>query len=105
MTEEELKTLALDISEGKVFGSWMLPPDQAENLMPVVFMPLALGAAEKIQEVDLWGIYEYVDKATRRTVNGYPLFTSFKMLTQDDCVTLNKYLDKLRQMKEEFLSQ
>lgn len=104
MTDEELKTLAVDISEGKVFGSWMVPAEDAERLMPVIFMPLALGAAEKIQDQDVWGLYEYCDKATRRTVKGYPLFISFKTLSQADCDRLRPLLEKLKKMKEEFLS-
>lgn len=104
MNNDELKQLALDISDSKVFGSWMLPSEQAESLMSVVFMPLAFGAAETIKDQDVWGIYEYIDKATRQTVNGYPLFMSFKILTKAECSALSSMLEKLRKMKAEFLS-
>jgi len=104
MTDVELKQLALDISEGKIFGSWMLPPERAADLMHVVFMPLALGADKTIQESDVWGIYQYIDKASRRTKEGYPLFMSFKILTKDDCAKLAPLLDRLRQLKQEFMS-
>jgi hypothetical protein len=105
MTDAELKQLAVDISEGKVFGSWMLPPERAQDLMHVVFMPLALGADKTIQEADVWGVYQYTDKATRTTKDGFPLFMSFKILTKEDCAKLAPLLDKLRQLKQEFMSQ
>ena len=37
---EELKTLAVDIKAGRVFTSWQVNDRQ---LLPLIFMPIALG--------------------------------------------------------------
>lgn len=102
MTNEELKNLALDISEGKVFGSWMIPEEQQERLFPVIFMPLALGAGDKLPD-DVWALYEYHDKSGKTSHNGYPNFMSFKFLTKEDVEKLQPMLTQLQEMKRTFL--
>lgn len=64
-------------------------------------MPLALGAADKIDADKVGMLYEYMDKAGPRSVNGYPCFFSFRWLDKRDSrrvVTLynrNLFIKKL----------
>jgi hypothetical protein len=97
----ELKKLAIDIVDGKVFGSWMLSK-QEERLIPNIFLPIAVGGSEHLPQ-DVYGLYEYYDKALPLSVNGKPTFTSCKFITQSDCQTLNPLIEKYNKVKLEFL--
>lgn len=89
MTETEcqvsnqLKILARDILSGRVFGLWNIPPER-KDLVRAVFAPLAMGAKPSREYVSC---YEYLDKAIR-SENGYPVFMSFQLLTQNELTTL-----------------
>lgn len=104
MTDEELRQLAVDVEDGKVFGSWMIPEEHLDVQLPIVFLPFYWGAAEKIKDQDVSVIYEYVDRTKRKTPNGYPVFTSFRTLTKEECDKLGKLITRLRQIKQAFLA-
>jgi hypothetical protein len=104
MTEQELKQLAVDIVDKKVFGSWMIP-EKDKRLLAVIFLPLAFRqAGEKLPE-DVWSIYEYIDKASRHKVKDYPTFMTCKYLTGADCAILNPAILEYHDFKTRFLSQ
>lgn len=103
MTEQELKQLALDIADGKVFGSWMIPEEEQEAVLPAVFMPLAFGASQKMGE-DVCSLYGYYADSKKQTVAGYPIFFNRMMvLTKSDLEILNPILEQLREMRKTFL--
>ncbi len=67
-TDQELKELAIDIFEGKVFTDRHIPEEEERGLL-MVFMPLALGAGKDWTEDDYKSIgmfYEYMDQAGPR---------------------------------------
>lgn len=102
MTPEDIKQLAIDIVDGKVFGSWMLP-EKCQDLIPNIFVPLTLGAAERLPE-DVWGLYSYLADAMPLTINGYPTFWKFRYLTKTDIEQLNPLIEKYRQIKKDFMA-
>lgn len=97
LTCEEIKKLADDIYKGMVFTDRHIQnPDDISR----VFIPLALLKKEQIEElkVDSPGlIYEYMDKAGPRSINGMPMFCSFRFLSQEDAKKVN---EKYFQIKE-----
>ena len=102
MTDEELKVLAVDIVDRKVFGSWMVPKDQP-SLIASIFIPLSIGAASKLPgNVD--SLYEYLHRAMPISVNGYPAFFTFRFLTVEDRERLVPMIERYKSMKQEFLA-
>jgi hypothetical protein len=100
---EELKQLALDIADGKVFGSWMTKQDEVS----LCFVPLNMLSNEQRQEMidkEITVIYEYLDKACQRGINGLPMFLSFHQLTRHEAEALQPMIDTLRKQREEFLN-
>jgi hypothetical protein len=94
-THEELAQIAKDMRQGKILIDEHV---RDAGLLANVFMPLALMGKEKLEELraDPPGmIYEYMDKAGPLSVNGFPIFYSFQMLSREDAETLHKMLDKL----------
>jgi len=97
LTEEEIKKLADDIYSGLVFTDRHI-----KNLDDIsrVFMPLALLSGAQIEEfkVDMPGmIYEYIDKAGPLSIDGMPMFLSFRCLNQED---EKKVYEKYLQIKK-----
>ena len=93
LKDEEIKKLADDIYKGLVFTDRHMnnPGD-----MHRVFMPLALLKKEQIEEfnTDPPGmIYEYMDKAGPLSIDGMPMFLSFRCISQEDAKKVNeKYI-------------
>ncbi len=89
LTPDEIRQLAVDTVEGKVFTDRHLPENDDGTLLGLVFVGLKLAALsgntippEETAQIGM--IYEYVDKAGPRSVNGYPSFLSFHFLHRDD---------------------
>ena len=101
-TDADLRQLALDLVDGRVFTD-----RQAERELSMVFMPLALGALvewtkEEIMEIGL--IYEYLSEAGPRSVNGLPNFFSMKMVNRHDLEPLQKYVNELVDSRKKFMN-
>lgn len=101
-TEEELKQIAMDLVDGKIFSILQLknPSD-----VDMVFMPIALGAfseltKEQIEDIGL--IYEYLDKAGPRAVNGNPCFMSFQYLSREPSMKVLELAKKYKELKANF---
>ena len=101
----ELKQLALDVVEGRVFGSWSVPEDEVRMLMSI-FLPLALCEKEHLKDLvdqNITGFYEYLDKSNSMAVNGYPTFMTVKMLNSADLGRLYPMIEQLIKQRREFM--
>jgi hypothetical protein len=99
----DLKQLAVDIVDGKVFGSWMIP-EADQHLLAAIFLPFAFKDAKGKLPEDVWGVYEYRDKAKKLGVREYPAFISCKLLTRQDCLVLNPLMERYAAFKTDFLA-
>jgi hypothetical protein len=82
-TDEQLKKFVFDVLAGQVLTIFDVPKD----LVPAVFMPIALGAFSGWTEAeaeDIGCIYGHVSEALSTGVNGYPCFMSVHMLNKQD---------------------
>ena len=102
----DLKQLAIDLAEGKVFSSsWILekyPEEEHARITKMVFMPLAFMEKKEVEEYfkDCAMIYEYLHKAGPRSVNGLPMFMSMGKITREEIEQLRDYLKRYLEMKE-----
>ncbi len=103
MTETESRILAKDIVEGKVFGSWMLS-DKDLRLLPIIFMPLAAGAATQLPD-DVSCLYEYRDRAAQQGINGCPVFSSMKFLTHTEREKLVDHIEEYTKIRDAYLGE
>lgn len=97
-----LKQLAQDIYDQKAFTNRHIRPG---GDIRMVFMPIALGAFkdwEKEDMEDIGLIYEFYSAAGPRAVNGYPCFTSFKILNKLDAAKMTVYYEQYHALKEGF---
>ena len=94
MTDEEIKVLAEDTFKEKVFFSTMLGKNDM-HLLSAVFIPVTFLDGPQIEQLrndNVAAFYEYYDKAGPRSINGYPMFTSMRTITEVD---LNKVAEKV----------
>lgn len=86
LSDEKLREFVDDYVSGRIFTTAHLRDSEAD-MIPMIFMPLALGCFSKVQPDTLSQIgviYEYYERAGRLNVNGKPTFFSFHMLHIDD---------------------
>ena len=105
-TEEELKQIAIDFAEGKIFSNLHIDLERNGSMLAMVFMPLALGAdiSEQIESGECYMVYEYLSKAGPRSINGMPIFFSMRYISKNEYVIMMQNYNKFVDMKNEFLS-
>lgn len=102
-TREELKQLALDIIENKVYIDRYI--ENPRNL-PMVFMVLGLMDKKQLEEFQNMKpvmVYEYLDKAGPRSINGMPNFFSFQFLTEEEGEIFFPLIKSLVDQRQQFL--
>lgn len=98
-SEEALTNLAKDIAMNLVFTSDHVRREEWDNILGMVFMPVALGAFSDYSDEgrkDIGMIYEYFDKAGPRSINGYPIFFSFSIVNVKDRLFIWEKVEKVR---------
>lgn len=87
LSDLQISNLAKDIAMNKVFTSDHIPGNQVDNILGMVFMPVVLGAYSDLSDEakkDIGFIYEYIDKAGPRSINGFPIFFSCACVSTRD---------------------
>ncbi len=99
-TDQELKQLAKDFVHDKVFSTrheplFSHPENASQVFMPLVFMDKKAMDAFIAKKPEM--LYEYLDKAGPRSVNGMPGFTSFQWLNQEEYLKFAEYHNKYKE--------
>jgi len=96
-TDEQLKQIAKDLYTGLIFTSHHLSKTDFKNMAHLIFMPLVFMTEEQSKELKHVSlIYEYLDQAGPRAINGYPMFMSMNYLTKDEHKKLLEYYKKVK---------
>lgn len=97
----ELRRIALDIIEGKIYHSEMIPAGAPPSLMGIIFSPiLYLRTSNQLDCLgDMGLLYEYRDRAVAWNIGGYPTFTSVQFIFLDDLVKLGVFVKVLLDMR------
>ena len=101
-TKEQLKQVAIDYFEGKIFSDRQINESDM-NLLPNIFFPL-FGVKEdsfKDKEQPVM-IFEYLYKAGEMGINGYPHFLSCQFLIKDELDIVSEYYKVLEKQRTEF---
>lgn len=97
-SDEEIRTLAEDLYRGRIFTDRHIKGD-GERMARSVFMGLNFLSDKDLKMYRKWNVglfYEYMDKACPVSVNGYPTFMSFRILSEDDAKRLFTMHDKIK---------
>lgn len=103
MSDEDLLAFVMGYCDGRVFTSAMLG-SQLAQLGHVVFIPLALGAADGLDPTTLGLIWEWRDadgQVPGRAINGFPMFTSCRIMHKLDVARAQVAIDaEMKRRKE-----
>ena len=98
LTESEMKTLAEDIRNDRVFTSGHIPLEHADMTNQVFMDFLWVGVKREAaieQEGGVGMVYQYLDQAMpSQTVAGLPRFQESFWLTPKQTLALNQYIFK-----------
>lgn len=97
LDDDEIKKVARGIVEGHVFTATMCPPD----MLSMVFMPLGLGGLSEFELDNVGNVYEWLDKAGERGINGFPMFMSCRLACQDDWDAIVDRAEKIEKALQE----
>lgn len=103
MADEDLKVVARDILEQKIFTSNHIR-EYDMHMLGSIFIPMIFGGADQIDLEDLGIIYEYYDEAGPSSINGYPIFFSCRMMSKADSKRMWAYHEKLKEMRDNMLA-
>ena len=96
LSDQDLRKFVDDFVSNRIFTSAQLT-EKNVNLLPMIFMPLGLGSLSNLQPDSLKQIgcvWEYIDKAGPRSINGLPMFLSMNLLHIDDWERAVPAIDK-----------
>jgi hypothetical protein len=102
VTPLNLKALALDIVEGKVFGSWQLHNPEKE--LSMVFMSPLFANKEDLPS-DIGAVYEYLVHASNQSINSMPIFYSCRFLTTQQYKNVYEYVKEAQEHRKSFLQK
>ena len=80
LTPEETQ----EVAEGLVKGHYFIASLAPSDMLPLIFLPLAMGGLDDIDPNSLGNIIEDYGKASERSINGYPMFFSCRLIHKDD---------------------
>ncbi len=107
MDDKELKQLAIDIVEQKVFGTFHMNKCEIAHLSSV-FMPLLFidkKQSEKLTAKKIVHLYEYYSEALPVGVNGMPCFMSMRNIVQKDWQKIVRYIAEYKIKVKSFLDK
>jgi hypothetical protein len=82
-TDEELQKFVRDFIGGQIFCMQHVPSEQMD-LVKEIFMVIGMGGLQGVEPASIGTIYEYLEHAGPRQVNGWPMFTSCQLMNRAD---------------------
>jgi hypothetical protein len=86
MSDDQLREFICGVVDRRIFTIHDIH-QRDECLIPAVFMPIIFGPFNHYNPDSLKRVgcvYEYYDKALPRSINGYPCFTSMRLMHAED---------------------
>lgn len=98
MSDELLREFVLGLCDGRLFTSAQIDKEDVGT----TFIVLALASDLEPKDFEDVGIvWEWMDKALPRTVNGRPMFTSCQLMHKDDWKRAHEAYEREMQRRKE----
>ena len=97
-SEEDMRKIASDLHAGIIFSDRHLSPLEFERDMGLIFMPIMFwdkAMKDKVLADPPGMVFEYLSKASPRSVNGKPTFFSCHLVSQKDTKRIFEYLEDI----------
>jgi hypothetical protein len=103
-TDDELKQIALDLHQGRIFTDRHCPDPETFRMVFMLFVFMTEEHLDQLKADPPGLIFEYLDQAGPRSVNGMPSFFSCQMLNKADTDRVFALYEQLRIATEAALS-
>jgi len=97
-TDEELKQIALDLSDGRIFSDRQV--DDVKCL-GMIFMPIMFGAFHGRGDKAFF-LYEYMSAAFPMCINGMPMFPSVRYLDKEETERMFFFYKEIEDFKNKY---
>lgn len=101
MDEAQIKEAVMGLLHGHIYTADMCPPD----MIGMVFFPVLMGGLDDFDLDQIGNVYEYMDKAGERSINGCPIFLSCRVVHKDDWDVIVKRAMRVHAIMEKALSE
>jgi len=98
LPKEVLKEFVRGFCDGRIFTSEQV---KSADDLAIVFMPIVFGALQDVELESVGVIYEDLSQAGPRSINGYPIFFSMRMMNTEDWQRCIKVIKKELDRREE----
>jgi len=106
LSDEELRAFVDDFVSGRLFTLHHMSPEDAKRDLGLVFMPLGLAGLggcglsdEDVQNIGT--IYERLEVAGPRSINGWPCFFSMRIMHKGDWARAAAAIARERERRKE----
>lgn len=106
LPEKEIAKLTREIFKGETFTSWNIVGESMDRILLMVFLPLRFMNDELVGQFEAHPpsmICAHMADALPRSTNGYPTFTTMKLVYAQDAKLIWEKLKKLDTMEKEIL--
>lgn len=102
LTKDEVRQLALDNMAGSVFGSWQMSQNDLQHIWCVFLPMIAMNDLhiKALERDEVMHVYGHLSDAINRSINGMPIFHSFKVINADDLKRVNKMQQLIQALEE-----
>ncbi len=100
VTDEQIQEIALGIHRHQIYTDRHIPQAEWDHMAPRVFLPILLGGFGNIDTSTIGLVWEHLDKAGPRSINGRPQFFSFNTLNLADAEKAMAICRRLRDAEQ-----
>jgi len=105
MTDQELKQLAIDVYDGKVWTDRQCNENNIDRVFFILtFMDRDDPLFDKMKSGEVVLLYEYLDKQNTMGDPSFPTFMSMQWLCKEEYVKFCGFHEQYKALKKEFIS-
>ncbi|MBR0855442.1 hypothetical protein [Bradyrhizobium liaoningense] len=94
-TPAEIETLAWEILDGKIFGTWDIPADHEPQLIFLALLGIDPLLAAELERQDVTNCYNHLAASGPRTIEGLPIFVDHYWLDRHDADLVQARIEEL----------
>jgi len=99
-TDKEIKEIALGIYKGIIFTSNQIKDNSSIGMVFSAFLLSPPEYKKWLEENKISMLYEHLDKAGPRSINGYPMFISHGHLNNEDEIRVKEKFEEIKNLME-----
>jgi hypothetical protein len=105
ITEEQIQEIALGMHRRQIFTTQHIPAAEWDDMVPRVFTILRFTGFGNVDTATIGMLWERLEHAGPRSINGYPIFLSMNMVSIADTEKILVIFRRLREAEQAALGK